>query len=502
MDPRPRFLDIHIIQPVPYANLNRDDTNSVKTMLYGDALRTRISSQSWKRAVREHFQNELGDNALRTRRIGERVAEVLRGRGWDQALAERAGAHVAAGSSIKWEVAKGKDKQPITNKVLTNALVYLPEDAVEELADIAEAHKDSLTTDFTGKGKSKPESALKGKIDKVLLRRNGVINLFGRMLAEVDQAGVDGAVQVAHAFTTHATEVELDYFAAVDDVTATRDDETGSGHMRTAELSTGTLYRFATIDLQELTKNLSDDNDTAVGAARGPFALAALADLGVSGSSAAARTDAALALLAALEDFMVHLQEINAPTEGVYCAVTPRAFQDIRALGVARDADDLAGGTGRPYFGGVAEAGGLGAQLTQGMNNLSDSLEYMGVRIVKTTHLPQTDASVDVNQVGEARYNLDCSDATTGAGVRAIIWQSGAVASLSKLGLKVDTVDDIRRNTTFTVASMLAGTGVLKPECCALVTGKVAATRAALATAVTSFVPELTGAGAIVTNTE
>lgn len=265
---KPRFLDIHVVQPVPYANLNRDDTNSVKTMLYGDALRTRISSQSWKRAIREHFQEALGDSALRTRRIGERVAEVLRDRGWDEALAGRAGAHVAAGSSIKWEVAKGKDKQPITNKVLTNALIYLPEDAVEELADIAEAHKDALTTDFTGKGKTKPESALKGKIDKILLKRNGVINLFGRMLAEVDRAGVDGAVQVAHAFTTHTTEVELDYFAAVDDVTATKGDETGSGHMGTAEFSTGTLYRFATVDLQELTKNLSDDNDIAVDAAR------------------------------------------------------------------------------------------------------------------------------------------------------------------------------------------------------------------------------------------
>ncbi|WP_331758177.1 type I-E CRISPR-associated protein Cas7/Cse4/CasC [Streptomyces anulatus] len=265
---KPRFVDIHVVQPVPYANLNRDDTNSVKTMLYGDALRTRISSQSWKRAIREHFQEALGDSALRTRRIGERVAEALRDRGWDEALAGRAGAHVAAGSSIKWEVAKGKDKQPITNKVLTNALIYLPEDAVEELADIAEAHKDALTTDFTGKGKTKPESALKGKIDKILLKRNGVINLFGRMLAEVDQAGVDGAVQVAHAFTTHTTEVELDYFAAVDDVTATKGDETGSGHMGTAEFSTGTLYRFATIDLQELTKNLSDDNDIAVNAAR------------------------------------------------------------------------------------------------------------------------------------------------------------------------------------------------------------------------------------------
>jgi CRISPR system Cascade subunit CasC len=278
----PRFIDIHVVQPVPYANLNRDDTNSVKTMLYGDALRTRVSSQSWKRALREHFQNTLGDTALRTRRIGERVTDALRNRGWDQALAERAGAHVAAGSSIKWEVAKGKDKQPITNKVLTNALVYLPEDAVEELADIAEAHKDTLTTDFTGKEKKKPESALKGKIDKVLLRKNGIINLFGRMLAEVDQAGVDGAVQVAHAFTTHTTEVELDYFAAVDDVTAAKGDETGSGHMGTAEFSTGTFYRFATIDLDELTKNLSDDSTVAADAARelaGQFLLSFIESL-------------------------------------------------------------------------------------------------------------------------------------------------------------------------------------------------------------------------------
>jgi CRISPR system Cascade subunit CasC len=282
MNLKPRFIDIHVVQPVPYANLNRDDTNSVKSMLYGDALRTRISSQSWKRATRKHFQDTLGENALRTRRIGERVAEVLRERGWDKALAQRAGAHVAAGSSIKWEVAKGKDKQPITNKVLTNALVYLPEDAVEDLADIAEANKDALTTDFTGKGKNKPESALKGKIDQILVKRNGVINLFGRMLTEVDQANVDGAVQVAHAFTTHTTEVELDYFAAVDDVTEAKDDETGSGHMGTAEFSTGTFYRFATVDLNELIKNLSDDSDIALDAARelaGQFLLSFIESL-------------------------------------------------------------------------------------------------------------------------------------------------------------------------------------------------------------------------------
>lgn len=50
------------------------------------------------------------------------------------------------------------------------------------------------------------------------------------------------------------------------------------------------------------------------------------------------------------------------------------------------------------------------------------------------------------------------------------MWQRGCVASLSLQGVKVDTVDDVRRNTTFTVASMMAGSGVLRPECaCAII---------------------------------
>ena len=184
------------------------------------------------------------------------------------------------------------------------------------------------------------------------------------------------------------------------------------------------------------------------------------------------RADAALALLRAIEEFFIHLQTINAPTEGVTCAVTPRAFQDIRALGVARDSTDLAGGAGRPYFAGVADAGGLGAPLGQGMNNLSDSLEYMGCRIVKTTHMLGKDHKGDGGapdsaalNIGEARYNGVFTD------VKAVIWQRGCVASLNKTGLKVDTVDDIRRNSVFTVASVMGGTGVLRPELCSIVYG-------------------------------
>lgn len=188
------------------------------------------------------------------------------------------------------------------------------------------------------------------------------------------------------------------------------------------------------------------------------------------------RTDAALQVLAAVEDFMVHLQQIDAPTDGVTLVVTPRTFHDIRALGVARAASDLAGGSGRPFFGGVADAGGLGAGLTVGMNALSDSLEYMGCRIVKSNHLVNFDASAD--SIGEGRYNIDGATAE----IKGLLFQRGGVASIQKTGLKVDTVDDIRRNTVFTVASMLSGTGVLRPELCSVIVGKVTADKATLRT--------------------
>ncbi|WP_030267597.1 type I-E CRISPR-associated protein Cas7/Cse4/CasC [Streptomyces violens] len=265
MTASPRFLCAHILQSVPFANLNRDDANAVKTVLYGGALRTRVSSQSWKRAIREVFQERIGQAALRTRRIGERVTRELESRDWPQELAERAGAHVAAASSIKFELAKNPDdpKQLVPNKVLTNAMVYVPEAAVAELADLATEHRQTLEQAKDLKKATDKSVLPKDKVDEVLRSRNGVINLFGRMLAEVDDAGVDGAVQVAHALTTHETDVELDYFSAVDDITAAWKDSTGSGHMGHAEFSTGTFYRYATIDLRDLAANIGDEPEAA-----------------------------------------------------------------------------------------------------------------------------------------------------------------------------------------------------------------------------------------------
>ena len=211
-------------------------------------------------------------------------------------------------------------------------------------------------------------------------------------------------------------------------------------------------------------QTLANARDKQIGAFIGGAAVVELTDqdprsLQLPAPSQLTGTDSAsdaLEILAAIEDFIVDCQENSVPVGETYCAVTPRVFQDIRRLGVAESQPQAS--YMQPMFGGVAEAGGLGAPLQQGLNALEDKLTYMGVTICKSNHLPTEDYAAA--PIGEARYNVDGA----AVGVKGLIWMPGAVASLRKTGLVVDTEDDIRRNTTFTVASMMSGTGILKPE--------------------------------------
>ncbi|MDA0636629.1 type I-E CRISPR-associated protein Cas7/Cse4/CasC [Nonomuraea sp. MCN248] len=240
-----RFIDIHVLQTLPYSNINRDDLGSPKSVVYGGVSRTRVSSQSWKRAVRFNVENALGDPAARTRRIPEQVANRLTDRGWPSELATAAGQQVvlSAGKGLKVE-----------SDGVTSVLLYLPTSALDELADLAVEHRDQIQEQA---GKRKPVPVLPAaRIAELLSRRNGVINLFGRMLAELPSAEVDGAVQFAHAFTTHGTNTEVDFFTAVDDLNP--GEMRGSGHMNSAEFSSGVFYRYASIDLTSLMKNLDD----------------------------------------------------------------------------------------------------------------------------------------------------------------------------------------------------------------------------------------------------
>ena len=49
------YVDFHVLQTVPPSCINRDDTGSPKTAMYGGVLRARVSSQPWKHAMRKDF---------------------------------------------------------------------------------------------------------------------------------------------------------------------------------------------------------------------------------------------------------------------------------------------------------------------------------------------------------------------------------------------------------------------------------------------------------------
>ena len=68
------YVDFHILQTVPPSCINRDDTGSPKTAVYGGVTRARVSSQAWKHAMRAAFaENAQLDVGKRTKKAAELV---------------------------------------------------------------------------------------------------------------------------------------------------------------------------------------------------------------------------------------------------------------------------------------------------------------------------------------------------------------------------------------------------------------------------------------------
>lgn len=76
-----KYVDFHVLQTVPPSCVNRDDTGTPKTAVYGGVTRARVSSQAWKRAMRQMFREELLDREAvgdRTKKIVGMVAQEIR----------------------------------------------------------------------------------------------------------------------------------------------------------------------------------------------------------------------------------------------------------------------------------------------------------------------------------------------------------------------------------------------------------------------------------------
>ena len=241
------YVDIHIIQSLPPSCVNRDDSGSPKSAVYGGVRRLRVSSQSWKRATRLYFNDILDakDVGVRTKRVvevlAERITEDAPELAGDAAgLAEK----VFAAAKIKLSSPRGKKDAPQES----GYLLFLSTSQIERLAGLAIAS-------------ARGGEALDAKTVKKIFKEAHAVDiaLFGRMVADDTDLNVDAACQVAHAISTHAAENEYDFFTAVDDdKSRSEEEDAGAGMMGTVEFSSATMYRYATVNLDMLVENLGD----------------------------------------------------------------------------------------------------------------------------------------------------------------------------------------------------------------------------------------------------
>jgi CRISPR system Cascade subunit CasC len=255
------YIDFHILQTVPPSNLNRDDTGSPKTGLYGGARRARVSSQSWKRATRDYFNKHLDASGVgyRTKRIVEIVASKIVGPGAvdeQRALVLAEQVIGAAGIALKAPKKKAKGDAEKAGGEVAQAgyLVFISDGQATKLAELA------VAADVEGRAVPKKEAQAAFTGDQSI-----DLALFGRMVADDSELGVDAAAQVAHALSVHAVDAEFDYFSAVDDLQRA-DKQQGAGMIGTIEFNSATLYRYATLSVEGLAANLGDAGAAALAA--------------------------------------------------------------------------------------------------------------------------------------------------------------------------------------------------------------------------------------------
>ena len=235
------YVDIHVLQTVPPSCVNRDDTGSPKTAVYGGTTRARVSSQAWKRAVRRMFMERMAeaDVGIRTKYVYDLLVEEIR------TLAPDANAEKLAETALTEAKVTVKAKKAGDPKV-TDALFFISPAQIKALAQLAVEGTDD---------KKAFQAALNDApaLDVVL---------FGRMVASNPELNMDAACQVAHAISTHTVHNEYDYFTAVDD--RSPEDNAGAAHLDTVEFNSSTLYRYATVCVSDLANAMNGDAAQAV----------------------------------------------------------------------------------------------------------------------------------------------------------------------------------------------------------------------------------------------
>jgi CRISPR system Cascade subunit CasC len=264
-----KHLELHILQSFPVACLNRDDLNSPKTAIFGGVQRARVSSQSWKSAIRKVAKDDLPNMAgHRTKRLVCEITKRLVGQGMDKSFATKS-AELAAEQISKLDT-KRDDEGYLKVKTLcflspaeldaVARAIYEDGELQQTAGKLAVLLQKSDRSETENKDLEKLLKACENRIAKkeigktikgVQLKDAADIALFGRMVADDHSLTVEGAAMFSHALSTHTVDNEIDFFAAVDDLQPK--EQAGAGMTGTLEFNSATYYRFAALNLDMLT---------------------------------------------------------------------------------------------------------------------------------------------------------------------------------------------------------------------------------------------------------
>lgn len=269
-------VEFHILQSFPVSCLNRDDVGSPKSAIVGGTERARVSSQCWKRAVRQELHKLGVKTACRTRYVTKAIAEQC----------EKLGATPEQALACGETAAKVFTKKVEKETKISDTLLFISETECKKLAEFFQSKEFSVThrTDDdekkSKKGNSDIDKKLKTELSNICKRainpvQDGLdIALFGRMVASAPDLNLEAAASFSHAISTHHVMNEVDFFTAVDDRRNDNDNEfdpeeennsQGSAHMGLLEFNSATYYRYISLDLGQLAENLrSDDLDEAL----------------------------------------------------------------------------------------------------------------------------------------------------------------------------------------------------------------------------------------------
>lgn len=258
------YLETHVIHPLA-SHPNRGQNGAPKTIPWGGNLRSRVSSQCWKRAMRIRMSDAL-DIGVRTRHAVDLAMDIF---GEDCCCCCcKEGAEAIRGiiSALITETLSAVNEETgLTANTLylgrqeIQRLVQLVQDALETLKDkeVLDSLDDVSATMLLEMFEEEKLFKAIAKNWQAYVTLSPVpvdIALFGRMAAaDPDTWNVEAAAAVAHAVATHRLHNEVDYFATMDDV------EGRAAYIGTKDLQTAVFYRSLVLDVGQLQRNLGDD---------------------------------------------------------------------------------------------------------------------------------------------------------------------------------------------------------------------------------------------------